>query len=364
MALTWGQSAWIFLFIPLIFNFLPLRKYKGKLITFPKIPSETTRSKFTSGNIKNSTDFYKWLVGVTDGDGTFFFYKNQKGVWIFTYKVGQSKYNIRLLYHIKSNLGIGSVAVPNSKHNTAEYIVTDIQQIINYIIPIFDNYPLLTTKYFNYFWFKEAILILNNSNLSKEEKDLKISNCKNQIKPENYISPAWLQNSKSNSVNSVEQGKKVLSKSWLIGFTESLGNFILIKKSSGQIIHAFEIIISTCSSTQRYNSNFDSIFILAICNLIDIKKPILSLHYLPSVNLFVKKAQITDSNSIYNIILFYKKTMKGFKSLEYRIWARSFIKAQNKKEKFRLDYLEKIYKINSKINLNLNKNYTNWNKSR
>ena len=80
MALTWGQSAWIFLFIPLIFNFLPLRKYKGKLITFPKIPSETTRSKFTSGNVKNSTDFYKWLVGVTDGDGTFFFYKNQKGV--------------------------------------------------------------------------------------------------------------------------------------------------------------------------------------------------------------------------------------------------------------------------------------------
>ena len=198
---------------------------------------------------------------------------------------------------------------------------------------------------------------MNNSNLSKEEKDLKISNCKNQIKPENYISPAWLQNSKSNSVNSVEQGKKVLSKSWLIGFTESVGNFILIKKSSGQIIHAFEIIISTCSSTQRYNSNFDSILILAICNLIDIKKPILSLHYLPSVNLFVKKAQITDSNSIYNIILFYKKTMKGFKSLEYRIWARSFIKAQNKKEKFRLDYLEKIYKINSKINLNLNKNY-------
>ena len=357
MALTWGQSAWIFLIIPLIFNFLPLRKYKGKLITFPKIPSETTRSKFTSGNVKNSTDFYKWLVGVTDGDGTFFFYKNKKGVWIFTYKVGQSKYNIRLLYHIKSNLGIGSVAVPNSKHNTAEYIVTDIQQIINYIIPIFDNYPLLTTKYFNYFWFKEAILILNNTNLSKEEKDLKISNCKNQIKPENYISPAWLQNSKSNSVNSVEQGKKVLSKSWLIGFTESVGNFILIKKSSGQIIHAFEIIISTCSSTQRYNSNFDSILILAICNLIDIKKPILSLHYLPSVNLFVKKAQITDSNSIYNIILFYKKTMKGFKSLEYRIWARSFIKAQNKKEKFRLDYLEKIYKINSKINLNLNKNY-------
>ena len=80
MALTWGQSAWIFLIIPLIFNFLPLRKYKGKLITFPKIPSETTRSKFTSGNVKNSTDFYKWLVGVTDGDGTFFFYKNKKGV--------------------------------------------------------------------------------------------------------------------------------------------------------------------------------------------------------------------------------------------------------------------------------------------
>ena len=127
----------------------------------------------------------------------------------------------------------------------------------------------------------------------------------------------------------------------------------MIKKSTGHIIHAFEIIHTTCSLTQGYNSQFDSIIFIAIRKLINIKNPNLSVHYLPSEKIYVQKSQITDSKSISNIILFYHKTMKGFKSLEYRIWARSFNKGKNKPEISRLDYLENIYKINSKINFKL-----------
>ena len=47
--------------------------------------------------------------------------------------------------------------------------------------------------------------------------------------------------------------------------------------------------------------------------------------------------------------------MKGFKSLEYRIWARSYNKNIAKKETSRLGYLDKVYKLNSKINFNLKK---------
>lgn len=44
--------------------------------------SETTRSAFTRGNIKDSPikENLQWLVGVTDGDGTFYFARTPKGV--------------------------------------------------------------------------------------------------------------------------------------------------------------------------------------------------------------------------------------------------------------------------------------------
>jgi hypothetical protein len=154
-----------------------------------------TSAAAAKAKVKDSTkkSFYLWLVGVTDGDGTFHFSKTKKGIWSFTFKIAQSNYNLRLLYYIKSMLSIGSVSVPNSKDNTAEFRIRNIQHIIQYVLPIFDTFPLLTSKYFYYKLFREAILIMNDSTLSKEEKDKHkhISHLKSQTMPDNYISPAW-----------------------------------------------------------------------------------------------------------------------------------------------------------------------------
>ena len=144
-----GQSAWILLYlaIPAIvffynliinyycFNYLViinslhclLTKQSELSVTSLINPSETKRSTVTSGTIQNigrgeHIHFFEWLVGVTDGDGTFYFARTKKGNWTFTYKIGQSNYNLRLLYYIKANLGVGSVSVPNSKDNTAEFL--------------------------------------------------------------------------------------------------------------------------------------------------------------------------------------------------------------------------------------------------
>src|SRR5690606_4315388 len=142
MSSTWGQSAWVFICMIILLEFTVKDIIEGlqwpRGLDFPiylcsminakgilENPSETTRSAFSSGTGKNSTNFYEWLVGVTDGDGTFHFSKTKKGVWSFTFKISQSNYNLRLLYHIKSMLGVGSVSVPNSKDNCAEYRVRD-----------------------------------------------------------------------------------------------------------------------------------------------------------------------------------------------------------------------------------------------
>ena len=306
MSSTWGQSAW-FILKSLVFTRTRLVK-----------PSETKRSAFHSGLIKNSTEFNEWLVGVTDGDGTFYFNKNKKGIWSFTYKIGQSKYNLRLLYYIKSSIGVGSVSIPNSKDNCAEYRIRDIQHIIQYILPIFDKYPLLTSKHFHYSLFKEAILIMTNTSLSKEIKDKLINDIKSKSLigiPTDYVSPAWLKI--GNKVNSIQDAMIVMPKNWLIGFTEAEGSFYLVKKGPQRLVHAFEI-------TQK----LDIIVLIAIAKLFQV-----SVIKKKTYNTVV----ITGSKDIQFIVKYFHKTMKGMKSLEYRIWARSF----NKQDKNYL-YLLKI----------------------
>uniref|UniRef100_UPI0030030B51 LAGLIDADG endonuclease n=1 Tax=Dichomitus squalens TaxID=114155 RepID=UPI0030030B51 len=312
---TWGQSAWVY----------NSNKYTGN-------PSETTRSAFPSGiTYKNSKQNFEWLVGVTDGDGTFHFSRTQKGVWSFTFKIGQSTYNLRLLYFIKSMLGVGSVSVPLSKDNCAEYRVRDIKHIHQYILPIFDKFPLLTSKHFNYIIFKQAILIMNDSTLTKDQKDLLITDLKSQSIPNDYVSPAW--QTINNEVTTLESAMKVMSKSWLIGFTEAEGSFYIVKKQTNRLVHAFEIV-----------QKLDIIVLEAIAKIL-------------GLTVTNKKTTVvtTKAERVKFLVTYYHKTMKGMKSLEYRIWARSFSKdhknfeslskVQNLMRNIRSIRLDKNFKI-------------------
>ena len=65
-------------------------------------------------NNKNNNWFEQCLVGMTDGEGTFCIVR-QNGKWSLAYKITQSKYNLRVLYYIKKQLGVGSVTKDNTK---------------------------------------------------------------------------------------------------------------------------------------------------------------------------------------------------------------------------------------------------------
>ncbi len=265
-------------------------------------PSETTRSAFNKDNIKQNiiNKEYEWLVGVTDGDGTFYFAPTPKGGWTFTFKISQSNYNLRLLYKIKQILGVGSIS--NPKGNGAEYRIRNIKHINQYIIPLFDKYPQLrSSQHFNYIKFKEAIMIFNDISLTKEQKNNAIQTIKNKIMPRNYISPVW-----KNINMEKEKVNIIMSKSWLIGFTEAEGSFYLVKKGPKRMVHAFEI-------TQK----LDKIVLEAIALIFNTK--------------IIKKKTyntvlISTNEGISFIIDYFNNTMKGMKSLEFKIWARSFNK--------------------------------------
>ena len=294
----WRQSAW-FSFNKWMNNYQWLEIKQFKIVRFMCNDSKLLN--------KNKDDFYKWFVGFTDGDGSFSIcrqkIKEGKWKWSLFFKIAQSNYNMRALYYIKKELGCGSV-IMELKTNNADFRIRDKNLISKVIFPIFDKFPLLTSKYFDYIKFKKAYFIMTDLKLSKEEKDNLLLRLKEEKKPYNYISPIW---KKINyEIKNTNDANIIMNKEWLVGFTEAEGSFYLVKKSSCRLVHGFEI-------TQK----LDVIVLKSIAVILGI-----SVKNKKKYNTVVT----TNSRAISNIINYYKNTMKGMKALEYRIWAKSYIK--------------------------------------
>ncbi|MBJ6361605.1 LAGLIDADG family homing endonuclease, partial [Paenibacillus sp. MAHUQ-46] len=89
---------------------------------------------------KTHSFFYQWLVGMTDGDGSFSM-NVQNNYWIFTYKITLSTANLQVLYYIKKYLNCGHITFEHSKC-LASYRIRNKELLRNIIFPIFNTYPL------------------------------------------------------------------------------------------------------------------------------------------------------------------------------------------------------------------------------
>ena len=281
-------------------------------------------------NVEQLEWFLNWLVGFTDGDGSFTLSKSNKR-WQLIFKISQNKYNLRILNYIKSQLGIGKIT-QEKKSNMVNFIITKLDHIGKYIIPIFDKYPLLTTKQFNYERFKKAYYILINNKLSNLEKNRKLNEIK-LLKPDSsYISPIFnLSLNELKNIENIEKNiikiSKFLSKPWIIGFIEAEGSFYITKKDINRYEMGFGI-------TQK------SDFYILYC-----------IKYLLFLSCKIRKKEkhnyyILDTTiklDILNIIDYFKDTMKGMKSFEFKIWSKCINKSNT--EKLEIQFILRKLKI-------------------
>lgn len=340
ISFTWGQSAWFiiwYIYVSITIFVVGIYIEMFKQYEFNNNPSETKRNDYSYIN-NSGIKFEPWLVGVTDGDGTFFFNNSKKDVWVFSFQIAQSNYNLRLLYFIKKMIGVGEVSIP--KDGNCYYRVRVRENIIKYILPIFDKYSLLTSKNYNYKLFREAILIYDNSNISREDKHERLKLLKAQHKsgiPNGYISPIW--EIVNYSVTCIDDAIKVINKSWLVGFVEAEGSFFISKKDTDRYTHGFTI-------TQK----LDPIVLIGISYILGLRfcKSKWSFYYVTTYTL----------DNIKYISEYFTNTMKGMKSLEFQIWKRSFTKRHKGwKYLFKVQYLmRKIRnkgKLTNLVNLNI-----------
>lgn len=268
-------------------------------------------------------EWYQWLVGFTESEGCFSVVKSG-GTYRLQYSLSQSAYNFRILYYVKKNLGYGSV-FKSLKQSWGNFRITDRKVLNQVIFPIFDKYPLLTSKYFNYRRFKKAYDILENKNLTTAIKNKMIEELLRVEKlPEDYVSPAI---SHLNEKSSYEKIASVISVYWLAGFIEAEGYFGVIP-DRGRFNIEFTLV-----------QKLDKILLILIKRILHISS---NVNYKKTNNIYVLSTK--NSRSIENIIDIFRGKFKGMKSLEFKLWSKA-----NYYKKTRIDKVSKISNIISKV---------------
>lgn len=245
---------------------------------------------------------YPYLVGLIEGDG--YFSITKKGKYL-TYELGieLSIKDVQLIYKIKNILGIGKVSF--RKRNDIEMVslrIKDKNHLKNFILPIFDKYPMLSNKQYDYIRFKDLLL-----------KDI--------IYSENL--PVYTRN--INNINSIESIINTpYFSSWLVGFIEAEGCFSVYKliKDNDYLVCSFDIA-----------QKDGDIIIKAIHNYLSFTNTI----YVDKTNCY--RLKVTGVRSIENIIKFLQNApvrLLGNKKLQYLL----FIKQ-----------LRKISRYNTKIKI-------------
>lgn len=255
-----------------------------------------------------SINFNEWLVGLTDGDGYFSVSKTHSGSYSFDFKIAQSVYNYRLLYYIKKQLGHGSIT--KASDTVIQYRIRNTKVLKEVILPIFDSYPLHSSKYFSYIKWKTALLTTNK--LLRE-----------------------------NIINNNEQisfplfhllSTRIPTKSWVIGFIEVEGSFYITKKNSEKrLAHGFGL-------TQKLD-----------CYLLEHLRNLFKIVAKVKIN---KKGffalDTTNQRNIQFIIEYFNNTQKGMKAVEFRIWERSYKK--NKRNAIQLLQIQNKLRVLRKKN--------------
>ena len=132
----------------------------------------------------------KWLVGFTDGEGTFSisFVKNRTmrfGYQIFTeFVITQGAKSLNVLEKIEKYFGCGHIYVnkryDNHKEDIYRYCVRDRNDLSSIIIPFFNKYQLFTAKKNDFEIFSKVVAMVEKREHLSEQGFERIKNLASQ----------------------------------------------------------------------------------------------------------------------------------------------------------------------------------------
>ena len=304
-------------FMPILLNagIIPIvRKVDGYVKTYNCINVIKPNTRGLSAGIRDITYFkvpqrlhagdlsYAYLVGLIEADGWFSISK--KGEYLlYEFGLELATGDEQLIYKIKSLLGIGTVHYRDTKDRSKTILlrVRNKSHLIDIILPIFDRYPMISNKQYDYLRFKNSLV-----QGIKHYKDLG-----------EYIRP-------TDNLHTIDS---ILSlpyfSSWLVGFIEGEGCFSTYKpSSSNSLVASFDI-----------GQTNAELLIQAIAKHLGFRQSI----YKDSTNCY--KLKVSSVRSIENVIKFMHNTsvkLLGFKKLQYILWLKELRHIERYKDKIKI----------------------------
>jgi murein L,D-transpeptidase YafK len=129
-------------------------------LVFPDIVP-ATRPLPVDIKIKN----FNYIAGLTSGDGCFFVsirnssYTVSGKSLVLKFKIVQHSRDVELMKMLISTLGCGRIELV-LKQSAVYYVVTKYQDILEKLIPLFDNYPIKGVKALDYSDFKKIVFLM------------------------------------------------------------------------------------------------------------------------------------------------------------------------------------------------------------
>jgi len=176
-------------------------------------------STITYENSLNNTEFYEWLCGFVDGEGTFRIkkdYRRDKFPYSWEFTIFLHLDDKHVLDYIQKRLNIGHVRYYDKTSKFSVYSKTELNEIIN----IFSKYPLNTSKRLNFEDWKKAFELYYKDDIINGNRE-KIIPVVEELR-EGMNKGRYYETFKVDNVK--------ITKYWLLGFIEGEGSFNFQKK--------------------------------------------------------------------------------------------------------------------------------------
>ncbi len=255
---------------------------------------------------ESRTDFYlyAYIVGLFEGDG--YFSITKKGIYLL-YEVGieLSKKDVQLIYKIKSMLGVGEVSFrTRGEVEMVLFRIRNKNHLKEFILPIFDKYPMFSNKQYDYLRFRDSLAF----NINKYAD----------------LPPYTRGTEPLNDIQSILNAPYFSS--WLIGFIEAEGCFSVykLKKDEDYLVASFDV-----------SQKDAEILLSSIAKFLFFTTSI----YCDKFNCY--KLKVTSVRSIENVINLIQSApvkLLGNKKLQYLLWLKELRTIDRYNNKIKIPY--------------------------
>lgn len=158
------------------------------------------KGQFCQEHTSKSTISPEWIQGFTDAEGCFYFYMGKPNIkgkesstWYLqaSLEIAQNTHDVAVLELIQSFFGCGIIKpkrtnnelkTAQSVRSVSRYVVSNLSDVMNVIIPFFDAHPLFTSKSLDYGDWKTLIKMKVSKEHFTEAGVQKMFQIKSQMK--------------------------------------------------------------------------------------------------------------------------------------------------------------------------------------